>query len=95
MKKTEQDKQNKTSDQLQQVQPEDFFKILFVEASDFVCIVYHKNEFFCFIFDFILFTRRQHIFDHNNWQTKESAKKVKCVHTDAKKYIVKNACELQ
>ncbi|KJD57985.1 MULTISPECIES: DUF6501 family protein [Bacillus] len=27
---------------------------------------------------------------HNNWQTKESAKKVKCVHTDAKKYIVKN-----
>ncbi|MCB7141461.1 DUF6501 family protein [Bacillus velezensis] len=27
---------------------------------------------------------------HNNWQTKESVKKVKCVHTDAKKYIVKN-----
>lgn len=27
---------------------------------------------------------------HNNWQTKESVKKVKCVHTNAKKYIVKN-----
>ncbi|MEC1371816.1 DUF6501 family protein [Bacillus velezensis] len=27
---------------------------------------------------------------HNNWQRKESVKKVKCVHTDAKKYIVKN-----
>lgn len=27
---------------------------------------------------------------NNNWQTKESVKKVKCVHTDAKKYIVKN-----
>ncbi|AIU82059.1 MULTISPECIES: DUF6501 family protein [Bacillus] len=27
---------------------------------------------------------------HNNWQIKESVKKVKCVHTDAKKYIVKN-----
>ncbi|MCP6683944.1 DUF6501 family protein [Bacillus nakamurai] len=25
---------------------------------------------------------------HNNWQTKETVKKVKCVHTDAKKYIV-------
>ncbi|KXZ18170.1 hypothetical protein AXI59_17245 [Bacillus nakamurai] len=25
---------------------------------------------------------------HNNWRTKETVKKVKCVHTDAKKYIV-------
>ncbi|MED5049784.1 DUF6501 family protein [Bacillus siamensis] len=31
---------------------------------------------------------------HNNWQTKESVKKVKCVHTDAKKYIVKNVLTL-
>lgn len=28
---------------------------------------------------------------HQIWQNKETVKKVKCVHTDAKKYIVNNA----
>lgn len=27
---------------------------------------------------------------HNTWDKKESIKKVKCVHTDAKKYLVSN-----
>ncbi len=27
---------------------------------------------------------------HKTWQTKQSVKKVKCVHTNAKKYVVKN-----
>ena len=28
---------------------------------------------------------------HKTWQDKETVKKVKCVHTDAKKYIVNRA----
>lgn len=28
---------------------------------------------------------------HKTWQKKETVKKVKCVHTDAKKYIVNRA----
>jgi hypothetical protein len=28
---------------------------------------------------------------HKTWQEKETVKKVKCVHTDAKKYIVNRA----
>jgi hypothetical protein len=28
---------------------------------------------------------------HQNWQTRETIKKVKCIHTDAKKYIVNRA----
>jgi len=27
---------------------------------------------------------------HQNWQERETNKKLKCVHTDAKKYIVNN-----
>lgn len=27
---------------------------------------------------------------HENWETKETIKKVKCIQTDAKKYIVNN-----